>query len=56
MTRALYAFALGSLALAGSAGYLAVSEGGDAAVVGWYGAVFAVVLAGLFGWLGSVEG
>lgn len=56
VARALYAFAVGSLALAAGAGYLAVSEGGDAAVIGWYGAAFAVVLAGLFAWLGAVEG
>lgn len=52
----LYAFAVGSLALAAGAVYVAVEEGGDAAVVGWYGAVFAGVLAALFGWLGAVEG
>jgi len=56
VARALYAFALGLLALAAGAGYLAVSEGGDAAVIGWYGAAVAVVLAGLFAWLGYAEG
>jgi hypothetical protein len=56
VAKTLYAFAVGCLALAAGAGYLAVTAGGDAAVIGWYGAVFAVVLAGLFGWLGSVEG
>lgn len=56
VARTLYAFALGFLALAAAAVSLATSEGGDAAVVGWYGAAFAVVLAGLFAWLGAVEG
>jgi hypothetical protein len=56
VAKTLYAFAVGCLALAAAAASLAVAEGGDAAVVGWYGAVFAVVLAGLFAWLGVVEG
>lgn len=56
IAKTLYAFAVGCLALAAAAASLAVAEGGDAAVVGWYGAVFAVVLAALFAWLGAVEG
>lgn len=55
VAQTLYAFAVGALALAAVAAFFAVSEGGDAAVVGWYGAAFAVLLAGLFAWLGAVE-
>jgi len=56
VAKTLYAFAVGSLALAAGGVYLAVGEGGDAAVVGWYGAAFAGVLAVMFAWLGAVEG
>lgn len=55
VAKTLYAFALGFVALAAGSTYLAVSGDGDATVIGWYGAAFAVVLAGLFGWLGATE-
>ncbi|MUV59865.1 hypothetical protein [Halobacterium sp. CBA1126] len=56
ITRALYAFGVGSFALAAAFAYFAAAESGDAALVGSYVAVFAAVFGALFCWLGYVEG
>ncbi len=56
VTRALYAFAVGSFALAAAFAYFAANESGDAVGIGVYVAVFAGFFGVLFAWLGYVEG
>lgn len=56
ITRTLYAFAVGSFALAAAFAYFALTESGDAAIIGGYVAVFAGFFGALFAWLGYVEG
>lgn len=56
IARTLYAFAVGSFALAAAFLYFAAGESGDAVGIGVYVAAFACVFGGLFAWLGYVEG
>ena len=56
IAKTLYAFALGSFGVAVAFGYFAVTEGGDAAGIGLYVALFASLIGCMFAWLGAVEG
>ncbi|GAA0265866.1 hypothetical protein [Halobacterium noricense] len=56
ITRTLYAFGVGSFALAAAFAYFALTESGDATIIGGYVAVFAGFFGALFVWLGYVEG
>ncbi|MCD2204231.1 hypothetical protein [Halobacterium sp. KA-6] len=56
ITRALYAFGVGSFTLAAAFAYFALTEAGDAAIIGGYVAVFAGFFGAMFVWLGYVEG
>ncbi|NIC00320.1 hypothetical protein [Halobacterium sp. R2-5] len=56
ITRTLYAFAVGSFALAAAFAYFAANETGDAAFLGGYVAVFVALFGTMFAWLGYVEG
>lgn len=55
VARTLYAFGLGAFAVAVAFAYVGLRQGGDAAVVGTYGAAFAALFGVLFVWLGYVE-
>lgn len=56
VAKTLYAFALGSFALAAAFGYFAATGTGDAVGVGVYVALFAGLFGAIFAWLGYVEG
>ncbi|MCD2199880.1 hypothetical protein LPA44_08225 [Halobacterium sp. KA-4] len=56
ITRTLYAFGVGSFALAAAFAYFALTASGDATIIGGYVAVFAGFFGLLFVWLGYVEG
>jgi len=56
IARTLYAFAVGSFALAAAFAYFAANESGDAVGIGVYVALFAGLFGVLFAWLGYVEG
>ncbi|MCG1003663.1 MULTISPECIES: hypothetical protein [Halobacterium] len=56
IARTLYAFAVGSVALAAAFAYFATTESGDTASIGVLLALFAGLFGVLFAWLGYVEG
>lgn len=55
VAKTLFAFAIGALALAAGFAVFGVRRGGDAAVVGAYGAAFAALFGVLFLWVGVTE-
>lgn len=56
ITKTLYAFGVGALAVASVLAYYAGTEGGDATVIAAYAAAFAAFFGALFVWLGRIEG
>lgn len=56
VARTLYAFGAGAFALAAGFAVFGVRQGGDAAVIGAYGATFAALFGALFAWAGRQEG
>ena len=56
VTKTLYAFGLGALALASLLGYYATRQSGDAVAFVGYAAALAALFGALFVWLGYIEG
>lgn len=55
VAKTLFAFGAGALAVAAGFAVFGVQQGGDAAVVGAYGAAFAALFGVLFVWVGATE-